>query len=514
MLTVKNKDQYDSYTQLSDDVLNYDQCANLLEVMIDIVTKARAEREGKDEYLDPILTHKERYNALGKATALQLMKYTRGDRKYEFELPIFMDLQGLDVAKAATEAENYVPQPTVADSKLTKLVYNPMLMFAAGLISFISVVNLIPSTYVGMFMPEVFHLAPLPLKLLALFGSISYFVPFVFWKVKANMHKLLADTLDDINQGKLDAAEDKLTKLSISHRVLVWGGLPYVSDVKWNYFYVKNLWADGLGYNGWDSGYDAALDYAETAEQKFLPLRGLINYSYRRKVGLEHANLRLVPDHPVDAEEIAMNKRNILSYENSIRKYLAQLPLCPNLHSYFTEDISVRLGQCLAELTSSDDDTLKNGVDKFYDLNFDGYTMHFCPAMAVLYLQAYVRVILLTELLRSDRATELNTYAGFKFARNLMNMIQKILVEHFPDKVQEHNDYVQKYDYTLKQMLEVFSREAKEKRSAKEAALLFRKVEKEEQEEEVRVDHGVEHDPDLQQAKESSSGVTNKFVCE
>lgn len=513
MLTVKNKDQDDSYTQLPDDVLNYEQCANLMEVMIDIVIKAQEATKGKDEYLEPILTHNERYNALGKATALQRMEYTRGDRKYEFELPIFMDLQGLDVANAKTEAENHVPQPVVASSKWPKLIYNPMLMFAAGLISFVSAVNLIPSAYVSMIMPKVFHMAPLPLKLLALFGSISYFVPFVFWKVKASMYKLLEETQDDISQGKLDAAEDKLNKLSISHRILLWGGLPYVSDVKWNYFYVDNLWADGLGYNGSDSGYDIALRYAETAEQKFLPLRGLINYSYRRKVGLEHANLRLVPDHPVDAEEIAINKHNISSYEESIGEYLAQLPTCPDIHFNFTEDINVRLGQCLGELTSSDDDTLEDGVNKFYDLNFDGYTMHFCPGMAVIYLQAYVRVVLLTKLLRSERATELNIYAGFKFARKLMDMIQKILVEHFPDKVQEHGEYVQRYDYNLKQMLEVFSREAKEKRAAKEESLLFSKLQKEEQEEDV-LDHSLEHDPDLHQSKEPSSGAANKFVCE
>src|SRR5690348_3201667 len=131
MLTVSNQNSDNSYPQLSERDEAINGFSNFLEMLIDMILKSRAARV---DCPDAELSNNERYNTLNKPTALQRMEYVRGNNKYEFELPIFMDLQGVDVAKARQEAINDVPQTTVTKSTWPKLIYNPAVMLINGFV--------------------------------------------------------------------------------------------------------------------------------------------------------------------------------------------------------------------------------------------------------------------------------------------------------------------------------------------------------------------------------------------
>lgn len=440
-----------------------------LEILIEFVQEVR-NRPGPPTYPMAEIFSTTTFTDAERTVFTQQFNYKRNDREFSYYAPVFIDLQGVDVADAHLTQSTTEEDPTTETSgrltQISTLLYKPAVMAISGLGSIINLLNFIPGSKVNSIIPNVAKVLPLPLRVLTVAASVIYFVPPLFAKLKKRTLKLFDEILADINNGNYFEAKAKLDNLSYVNRVLVHGGLPFTQNLRWSYYYLKGLNIENR-FGSSEGGYEASLIFAETSEEKFLSLRGMIN-SYERRLQIAEAEAQRLEHMPANNYDRVSNERLIPYYKSQIALYLPQLPVCPEKRLEYAIDLNAQLEECIADMNVSDPNSINIGIGKFLKIKLDGYSKHTFPAATALYYQLLVRVIQLTgchrvpcyppmiliddEEFELYRVEKMDVNEALALAQKYMEITLRHLQNHFPDKARQYRVYLLRFEQTKRDM--------------------------------------------------------------
>ncbi len=237
------------------------------------------------------------------------------------------------------------------------------------------------------------------------------------------LRKKLAARFDSIEQEvKHKEYKDfrKLEKISFIYKIILHAYFPGNKDLKWRYHYLNSLSRErwGGGFKPEWSPYNAALEYSETEEQRFICLSGIIN-----SAALWHTGIKIK-----------------VSYEEIIQPYVAQISSASKQYQELEVDLRSKVYACINTLLAGNH---LNAIQEFYKIEFDAYAKEAYPDIAVLYCQIDAILTLIgkdhpsmLKIIDSDGMRLGDAYRG------LTNVSQKYICKFYPEKIPLYSDFV------------------------------------------------------------------------
>lgn len=381
--------------------------------------------------------------------------FARNNRLFSLILPVFMDLQERSVGPQVQNNQQ-VSQPVPRRKwkyvgAFMSIIYHPFVMLAAGMVSIINVLNITPLARVGI-IPRVLSTISFPLKALSLAASIVYFSPLLYKRVKRDLRKHFDEILADINANELDSAQEKLKNSSLQYRMLLNVNPPGMKSLQWSYYYLQGLLSEkrceGNRFVSDESLFVMALTYAESPEEKFLALRGIINHHDMYLLNRQHEYRDM--QHRADAFvlELQGNAYNQRYSKGNIATYFAQIPTTIALYEDTGRKLHAELQSCIAALS---DDRPEEAIEIFRKIKLDGYCKQAYPAAAILYYQLDSVTLFLIHkcgLTRDNMifTTEMLITDWYREIRENSKLIQECFDKYFPERAEEYKAYVNAFE--------------------------------------------------------------------
>ncbi len=272
--------------------------------------------------------------------------------------------------------------------------------------------------------------------------SLAYFVPRLLYslnktRLRNSLLKIFDEVLKGVDFNKYEAAHQKIASLSFMHQIMLHLYFPGNEDLKWSFNYVQSK----IQYN--EYLVEEAFELSETPEQLFLVLKMFLQAENIRRKGILDRDLEPLWD---DRE----GRRNLFeSYEKDfdkhLKKYIKLLPINSQQHQDLGIQLKHELMSCVLSLENC---CIEEACDKFMAIEWDGYCKLAYPAAAVLYYELRAILTIATEGLDVKLHPQMFVAGRICHARDTLIKINKIISEHFPDKIIEFKKYLEDFQRT------------------------------------------------------------------
>lgn len=400
----------------------------------------------------PRLYYANVHNSLDWKTLLVDFNYKRNDRLYSFILPAFIKLEERSPHFPYEEKQKLSKTTNVKDdsyiNKFIKTLYHPLFMGAVGLGTVANLVNIALTTSKIKFASlAIFKASGLLFGFAGLTASLCYFVPALLYyynheRLRNEVLDVFDDAMEEIRKDNTLAAWNKLEGLKFPHSMLLHPNYPNNRDLRWSYHYMVDLINEKCHDFKHCESYKMALELAETADQKFLVLQGLLNvYDWRHECEVKKFN-KLKSRFATEEERISLNEDK-MHIEAIIAPYVAQIDTTSPMHQQLQADLHYQLQQCVSSFRRGEYVVAKNIFDK---INLSGYCKKAYPAAAILYYQLQSVVTLCMEAYEPIKEDSLCPIKRLRIARENLLTVQEYIDRYYPEMSEQHQQYIDLFD--------------------------------------------------------------------
>ncbi len=335
----------------------------------------------------------------------------------------------LPLSAAPLPKINFAPSLNPASQKtfyknLLKAMQHPVVSVALAIAAVANVCNMALNSYSSAGLS--YGAAALTSLQVASFTMSLLYIGLAYAVVPMLRKKLTArfDIIEQEVKQKEYKDFSKLEKIPFIYKIILHAYVPGNKDLKWRYHYLNSLSRErwGGGFNTSWSPYNAALQYSETAEQKYICLRGIIN-----SAALWHTKIKIK-----------------VSYEEIIQPYVAQISSDSKLHQELEAELRSKVYACINTLLGRN---YLGAIQEFYKIEFDAYAKEAYPDIAVLYCQVDAILILIGK----DHPSMLDNFDSDCVRLSdaddiLMHVSDKYICKFYPDKISLYSDFVINFD--------------------------------------------------------------------
>ena len=392
----------------------------------------------------PRLYNVNAYNSLDWKSLLFDFTYIRNERLYSFTLPAFIKLE----ERCPKPVNNTDNLKIHSANKFLKALYHPVLMFAAGFGAVANIFTMaLTISKVKLTSLAIIKSSSLLFNLAGFMVSLAYFMPALLYYY--NNDRLRDELLDIFNAAMADirkddcvAACEKLYGLKWQHNILLHPNYPDNNNLRWSYYYMLDL-INEICHDFKDcESYKEALSLAETPDQKFLVLQGLLNvYDWRHED--EVKKFKKLKSRFVTEEERDALKQDKMHIEATIAPYVAQIDPTSAMHQQLQSELHSQLQQCVSSFRRGDYAAAKNMLD---GIKWGGYCKKAYPGAAILYYQLQTVLTLCMEPYEPFDMESLCPIGRLRIARENLVIVQEYIDKYYPEMSRAHQEYIDLYD--------------------------------------------------------------------
>lgn len=414
----------------------FSKMGNLFEAMQGMFGR---KREYNPYDVTPKLENVEVYESLERDVIFNF-NYERSGHNFSFELPVFSNLPKYGMYEDLLEGEkqNIETEYSKENKRMKKklfAIYNPLVMAAVGAISAFA------------FSSNIM----LPLKIILLSSSLSYFVPPIIYYVCKNYYKSkLIKIFDEYANEELrkdhEYGFDRIYKLSVPYKILLHPLFPDNDDLLCSYYYLNGLARERVGHEDEIEWYEKALEVAPSVDRKQVIVRALLN-KYHNDLDWATYNSYVSCACYIDPEKYdkLCQRRDYLL--GKAEGYLKHVSFGSGLHKQLGNMLHKQLDDCLDSLRKKDFDA---AAEKFYKIKLEGYSRQAHWSSAAMYYQIEAIIALIKKKIITPEEQTFDEWESLHYASYTVDSVKFYINNFFPDKSEEYKAYYDAFYTTSK----------------------------------------------------------------
>jgi hypothetical protein len=450
-MTKSNKELEDKESDTDRKIMAMAESLLLLEAAL---KKLIPKRRHSPLYYYPRLYDARYSTSLDWKTLLFDFIYARNRIGYPFTLPVFtkLELRSPQIADAEKQKFSKILNEDSYSytDKFIKILYHPIFMAALGLGSAANIVNMaLTLSKVSITSLAILKASGLLFGVVGLAASLCYFIPAAWYyynhdRLRHEILDIFEEAMEDIGKDNTLDAWNKIHGLKFPHSMLLHPNYPNNRDLRWSYHYMSGLILEKCHDFDHCESYKAAFLLADTPDEKFLVVQGILNvYDWRQECVVEQFNV-LPRRYATEKERQSVNN-NKMHIEKIIAPYAAHLDPTAPKHQALEKEIHYQLQECITNVKNKQYVAAK---EIFEAIKWGGYCKKAYPRAAIIYYQIQSILTLCMEPYEPfDMETPLCPIRRLKIARENLIIVQEYIDNYYPEMSKEHQEYIDLYDW-------------------------------------------------------------------